>query len=258
MEKGSKIIKGDMYMEDPFNELLDLALETLTLNFEEFLLPDHQVSGLEVEQLEARITGLYNRIKEITTNMTTKPEDTCITRAMIYEVCRYIGSVPGYSVYDNIISEKRNAEGKLIPELKDTRRLINIKQQLMAICSLYCSSWNLNIDKSLTEEQRTSLQGRINDAISKGKANAAAANAFLEGAADANPENAPPGYQPPPGSFRGDKFHEIVESDDLHKLVASYLKGGKRKSKKQRNKTRKRDKKSKLRKRKTSYRKSKR
>lgn len=240
-------------MSDPFNELLDLALETLTLNFEEFLLPDHQVSGLEVERLEVRITGLYNRIKEITTNMTKKPEDTCITRAMIYEVCRYIGSVPGYSVYDNIISEKRNAEGKLIPELKDTRRLINIKQQLMAICSLYCSSWNLNIDKSLTEEQRTSLQGRINDAISKGKANAAAANAFLEGAADANPENAPAGYQPPDEEFRGDTFRQNVQSVDLHNEVASYLKGGKRKSKKHKKKNAK--KKTTLRKRRNTRRK---
>ena len=216
-------------MSDPFNELLDLALETLTLNFEEFLLPDHQVSGLEVERLEVRITGLYNRIIEITNKITKKPEDTCITRAMIYEVCRYIGSVPGYSEYDKIVSEKRNTEGKLIPELKDTRRLINIKQQLMAVCSLYCSSWDLN--HSLTKEQITILEGRINDAIAKGKANAAAANAFLEGAADANPENAPAGYQPPDGEFRGDMFRKIVESDDVHQEIAKYLKGGKRKGK---------------------------
>ena len=51
-----------MYMPDPVIELLDLALETLTLNFDEFLLPDHQVSGLEVERLEVRITGIYNKI----------------------------------------------------------------------------------------------------------------------------------------------------------------------------------------------------
>ena len=102
----------------------------------------------------------------------------------------------------------------------------------MAICSLYCSSWNLNIDKSLTKDQKNILQERINDAIAKGKANAAAANAFLEGAADANPENAPTGYKPPDGEFRGDKFRQNVESDDLHKEIASYLKGGKRKSKK--------------------------
>ena len=223
-----------MYMADPFNELLDLALETLTLNFEEFLLSDHQVSGLEVERLEVRITGLYNRIKEITNKMTEKPEDTCITRAMIYEVCRYIGSVSGYSGYDKIISKKRNAEGKLIPELKDTRRLINIKQQLVAVCSLSCSSWDLN--NTLSKDQKDNLQKRIKEAIAKGKANAAAANAFIEGAADANPENAPAGYQPPNGEFRGDKFREIVASDDLHKEIASYLKGGKRKSKKHQNK----------------------
>lgn len=243
-----------MYMADPFNELLDLALETLTLNFEEFLLPDHQVSGLEVERLEVRITGLYNRIKEITNKMTKKPEDTCIIFAMIYEVCRYIGSVPGYSEYDKIVSEKRNDEGKLVPELEDIRRLINIKQKLTGICFFYCSIWNLN--NTLSKDQKDNLQGRINDAIAKGKANAAAANAFIEGAADANPENAPAGYQPPNGEFRGDKFREIVASDDLHKEVASYLKGGKRKSKKHRNKNSK--KKTTLRKRMNSRRKTKR
>lgn len=242
-------------MPDPVIELLDLALETLTLNFDEFLLPDHQVSGLEVERLEVRITGIYNKITIISGNIVFAEygKDICIIFAMIYEVCRYIGSVPGYSEYDKIVSEKRNDEGKLVPELEDIRRLINIKQKLTGICFFYCSIWNLK--NTLSKDQKDNLQGRINDAIAKGKANAAAANAFLEGAADANPENAPAGYQPPHDSLRGDKFREIVESDDLHKEVASYLKGGKskRKSKKHRNK----NKKTRLRKRRNTRRKTK-
>ena len=67
-------------MPDPVIELLDLALETLTLNFDEFLLPDHQVSGLEVERLEVRITGIYNKITIISGNIVFAEygKDICI------------------------------------------------------------------------------------------------------------------------------------------------------------------------------------
>ena len=51
-------------MADPFNKLLDLALEIYELNFSEFM-GDGPVSGLKVEQMETRITGISNRIDTI-------------------------------------------------------------------------------------------------------------------------------------------------------------------------------------------------
>jgi hypothetical protein len=249
-------------MEDPFNKLLDLALEIYELNFSEFM-GDGPVSGIKVEQMETRITGISNRIDTIIKriNEITQdevPDDPFIILAMVGILSRDITYIPGYHNYDEIVSRKRDIQGRLTSGLTDTRRLISIKSKLRNFCFEYYPGEDL--EQQLTREQYNMLRQRQNESIAKGEAAAAAANAFLEGAADDNPEHAPDGYQPPPRSFRGDKFREIVESDDLHKEVASYLMGGKRKTKtkKQRNKTRKRDKKSKLRKRKTSYRKSKR
>uniref|UniRef100_A0A6C0E5F2 Uncharacterized protein n=1 Tax=viral metagenome TaxID=1070528 RepID=A0A6C0E5F2_9ZZZZ len=230
-------------MADPFNKLLDLVLEIYELNFSEFM-GDGPVSGLKVEQMETRITGISNRIdtiikriKEITQD--EAPDDPFIILAMVSILSRDITYIPGYHNYDEIVSRKRDIQGNLTSGLTDTCRLISIKRKLTDFCFDYYPGEDL--EQQLTREQYNMLRQRQNESIDKGEAAAAAANAFLEGAADDNPQHAPPGYQPPPGSFRGDKFHEIVESDDLHKEVASYF-GGKRKTKrkKQRNKITKR------------------
>ena len=133
----------------------------------------------------------------------------------------------------------------------------------MILYSYFCFAYypGEDLEQQVTREQYNMLRQRQNESIAKGEAAAAAANAFLEGAADDNPEYAPDGYEPPPGSFRGDLYKKQQGlGPDIDEKIASYLRGGKKKTKtkKQRNKTRKRDKKSKLRKRKTSYRKSKR
>jgi len=247
-------------MADPFNELLNLALEIYELNFSEFM-GDGPVSGVKVEQMETRITGISNRIdtiikiiKEIPQD--EAPDDPFIILAMVSILSRDITYIPGYHNYDEIVSRKRDIQGRLTSGLTDTRRLISIKRKLRDFCFEYYPGEDL--EQQLTPEQYNMLRQRQNESIAKGEAAAAAANAFLEGAADDNPEHAPPGYQPPPGSFRGDIYQKqpgLGERVDLE--IASYLNGGKRKTKtkKQRNKTRKR-KTTLYKKKKTSYRKS--
>jgi hypothetical protein len=243
-------------MADPFNELLDLALEIYELNFSEFM-GGGPVSGIKVEQMETRITGISNRIDTIIKRINEIPQDEApddpfIILAMVSILSRDITYIPGYDNYDEIVSRKRDIQGRLTSGLTDTRRLISIKSKLRNFCFEYYPGEDL--EQQLTREQYNMLRQRQNESIVKGQAAAAAANAFLEGAADDNPEHAPPGYQPPPGSFRGDLYKKQEGlGPDIDEKIASYLRGGKRKTKtkKQRNKTSKRDKKSKLRKKKT-------
>jgi hypothetical protein len=227
-------------MEDPFNKLLDLALEIYELNFSEFM-GDGPVSGIKVEQMETRITGISNRIDTIIKRINEitqdeAPDDPFIILAMVGILARDITYIPGYHNYDEIVSRKRDIQGRLTSGLTDTRRLISIKSKLRNFCFEYYPGEDL--EQQLTPEQYNMLRQRQNESIAKGEAAAAAANAFLEGAADDNPQHAPPGYQPPPGSFRGYEYHKqpgLGERVDLE--IASYF-GGKRKTKrkKQRNK----------------------
>jgi len=228
-------------MADPFNKLLDLALEIYELNFSEFM-GDGPVSGLKVEQMETRITGISNRIDTIIKRINEIPQDEApddpfIILAMVSILSRDITYIPGYHNYDEIVSRKRDIQGRLTSGLTDTRRLISIKRKLTDFCFEYYPGEDL--EQQLTPEQYNMLRQRQNESIAKGEAAAAAANAFLEGAADDNPEHAPPGYQPPPGSFRGDIYKKQPGlGPDIDEKIASYLNGGKRK--KQRNKITKR------------------
>jgi hypothetical protein len=195
-------------MADPFNELLDLALEIYELKFSEFM-GGGPVSGIKVEQMETRITGISNRIDTIIKRINEIPQDEApddpfIILAMVSILSRDITYIPGYDNYDQIVSRKRDIQGRLTSGLTDTRRLISIKSKLRNFCFEYYPGEDL--EQQLTHEQYNMLRQRQTESIDKGEAAAAAANAFLEGAADDNPEHAPPGYQPPPGSFRGDIY----------------------------------------------------
>jgi len=231
-------------MADPFNKLLDLALEIYELNFSEFM-GDGPVSGLKVEQMETRITGICNRIDTIIKRIKEIPQDEVpddpFILAMVSILSRDITYIPGYHNYDEIVSRKRDIQGRLTSGLTDTRRLISIKRKLRNFCFEYYPGEDL--EQQLTPEQYNMLRQRQNESIAKGEAAAASANAFLEGAADDNPEHAPPGYQPPPGSFRGDLYKKLPGlGPDIDEKIASYLRGGKRKTKtkKQRSKITKR------------------
>ena len=250
-----------MYMADPFNELLDLVLTIFELNFSEFI-GDGPVSEIKVQDMALRIGGIYKKMDSIIKrindfHVNEIPPDTGVILAMVSRLCEDIWTIPGYDRYSDMLTtiniNKDMRPGQAQDITKGTNRLFNIKMDVQDLCFKY--GWDHNILVfSLSADQYNRLRQRQDEARAKGEAAAAAANAFLEGAADDNPENAPAGYEPPPGSFRGDLYRKQQGlGPDIDDKIASYLRGGKRKSK-----TRKGDKRKRLRKRRNTRRKTKR
>ena len=234
-------------MADPFNKLLDLVLEIYELNFSEFM-GDGPVSGLKVEQMETRITGICNRIDTIITRIKEitqdeVPDDPFIILAMVSRLSSDITFIPGYHNYDKIVSRKRDIQGKLTSGLTDTCRLISIKRKLTDFCFRYYPGEDL--EQQLTPEQYNMLRQRQNESIAKGEAAAAAANAFLESNTRLDIQrNRKTGLDPvvePDEGFNGRLYNEMIPTPYIHKQITSYF-GGKRKTKrkKQRNKITKR------------------
>jgi hypothetical protein len=235
-------------MADPFNKLLDLALEIYELNFSEFM-GGGPVSGIKVEQMETRITGISNRIDTIIKRINEIPQDEApddpfIILAMVSILSRDITYIPGYDNYDQIVSRKRDIQGSLTSGLTDTRRLISIKRKLRDFCFEYYPGEDL--EQQLTREQYNMLRRRQNESITKGEEAVAAANAFLESNTRLDIQrNRKTGLDPvvePDEGFNGRLYNDKIPTRDIHEKIASYLNGGKRKTKrkKQRNKITKR------------------
>ena len=235
-------------MADPFNKLLDLVLEIYELNFSEFM-RGGPVSGLKVEQMETRITGISNRIDTIIERIKVitqdeVPDDSFIILAMVSRLSSDITFIPGYDKYDEIVSRKRDIQGRLTSGLTDTRRLISIKRKLRNFCFEYYPGEDL--EQQLTREQYNMLRQRQDESIAKGEAAAAAANAFLESNIRLDIQrnrktDLDPVVEPDEG-FNGRLYNEMIPTRRLHEVVTSFLGGGKRKTKrkKQRNKITKR------------------
>ena len=246
-------------MADPFNELLDLVLTIFELNFSEFMV-DGPVSEIKVQDMALRIGGIYKKMDSIITRINDFPvneipPDTGVILAMVSRLCEDLSTIPGYDRYSDMLTtiniNKGMHPGQAQDITKGTNRLFNIKMDVKDLCFKY--GWNHDILVfTLSADQYNRLLQRQDEARAKGEAAAAAANAFLEGAADDNPENAPAGYEPLPGSFRGDLYRKQQGlGPDIDYKIASYLIGGKRKSK-----TRKSDKRKRLRKRRNTRRKT--
>jgi len=245
-----------MYMADPFNDLLDLALEILTIDFSRFTFNKDREADLtqtekdELTRMEEIMINTSRRIDEIThqINFGVGLDQNPPNAAVILRMCLLVSlewgkrdRYPGYLEYSNAIYRRRRDLGTPIDPFRGDPRIFRSMQMKIYSCEFqYSRMRNLEFP-ILTDEQRRLLETRMNKVVKE--KNIQRKTAFLLSAATTNPQDLPPGYQPPLGSFRGDLYQRQEGlGPDIDRHIASFMGGKKilRKSKKRRIKITKR------------------
>ena len=244
-----------MYMADPFNKLLDLALEILTIDFSRFTFDKNTEAELtqaekdELTRMEEIMINTSRRIDEIThqINFGVGLDQNPPNAAVILRMCLLVSlewgkrdRYPGYLEYSNAIYRRRRDLGTPIDPFRGDPRIFSSMQMKIYSCE-YQYSRMRNLDfPILTDEQRRLLEIRMNEVVYE--KNRRRKIAFLEGARQAGLEPIPPEWNPP--GFDGIKYSKqsgLGDYVDDH-ITGFFEKGGKikGKSKKRRSKTTKR------------------